>query len=437
MSATAVQHFLERAGPSRSGRIAERLAIPGTSLRRIFKSMGDDVLKVGKARATTYALHRSIDGVRTPVPVDELRPDGEVRAALRLHPVQPFGYYVESLCAEVLSGFHETEPGSPGSLVDLPWFLRDLKPEGYLGRAWLRVHADQGYPAKLAHWGGDDVLRYAVEQGADLPGAWVVGALQRGRLAEPRRLQTGTLSERAERSATAVVGGSSPGGEQPKFTLSDADGRVRLVKFSPPTDERSGARWADLLLAEYVAASLLAEHGVDAATSRIVDEGSRRFLLVDRFDRHGRHGRSGIASLLPLDADGTGSDLRSWKLVTAALLARGQITSEDHERVVWLEAFGHLIANTDMHMGNLSVRIVGTTIRGLAPVYDMLPMFHAPRHGVLVQDSYAPQAHHDRFPGEAVTLAQRFWRTLREHPQRLGSLDEVCDAQLALLPRGA
>ena len=61
-------------------------------------------------------------------------------------------------------------------------------------------------------------------------------------------------------------------------------------------------------------------------------------------------------------------------------------------------------------------------------------MFHAPRHGVLVQDSYVPQVHHDRFPSDAVALARRFWRTLREHPQRLSSLDEVCEAQLALLP---
>jgi hypothetical protein len=437
MSVTAVQRYLERAGPSRSGQIAEQVAIPGTSLRRLLGSMGNEVLRVGKARATTYALRRSIDGVRTPVPVYEVRPDGVVRRALRLHPVRPFGYYVESLCADVQSGFHETEPGSPAGRVDLPWFLTDLKPEGYLGRAWLSANADQGYPSKLTRWDGDDVLRYAVEQGIDLPGAWVVGALQRGRLAEPRRLQTGTLTERAERSATAVLGGSSPGGEQPKFTLSDTDGSAALVKFSPPTDERSGARWADLLLAEHLAGSLLAEHGVDAASSRTVDEGFRRFLIVDRFDRHGTNGRSGIVSLLALDADGTGSDLRSWKLVTASLLAQGRVASEDHQRVAWLEAFGHLIANSDMHMGNLSVRIDGTTITGLAPVYDMLPMFHAPRHGVLVTDSYVPQVHHDDFPDDAVALARRFWRALREHPRRLGSLDEICEAQLALLPGAA
>jgi hypothetical protein len=434
MSAATVQRFLERAGPTRSGRIAKQLGIPGTSLRRIFRSMGDDVLQVGKARATTYALRRGIDGVRTPVPVYEVWRDGAVGAALRLHPVQPFGYYVESLRAEVQSGFHETGLGSPAGLVDLPWFLSDLKPEGYLGRAWLNGNADQGYPTKLTRWDGDDVLRYAVEQGVDLPGAWVVGAVQRARLAEPQRVLAGTLSERAERSATAVFGGSSPGGEQPKFTLFDADGCAKLVKFSPPTDERTGERWADLLLAEHLAGSLLAKHGVQAATSQIVDEGSRRFLLIDRFDRYGTHGRSGIASLLALDAHGTGSDLRSWKLVTATLLARGQITSEHHEQVVWLEAFGHLIANSDMHMGNMSVRIDGTTIIGLAPVYDMLPMFHAPRHGVLVQHSYAPQSHHDRFPGDAVALARRFWQLLREHPQRLGSLDVVCENQLELLP---
>ena len=279
------------------------------------------------------------------------------------------------------------------------------------------------------------MLRYAVEQGINLPGAWVVGEVQRGRLREPRPVLAGTLTERAERSPSSVLGGSSTGGEQPKFTM--RQGAASMVKFSPPTDERSGARWADLLLAEHLAARLLGAHGITAASTEVVDEDARRFLVVKRFDRHGPHGRSGMVSLLSLDADGVGSDIRSWGLVTAALQERGSLSPADHEQARWLEAFGHLIANNDMHMGNLSLTLDGTTITGLAPVYDMLPMFHAPRHGVIAQSLYDPRGQHDGFPSCAVALARRFWQELREHPRRLRTLDAVCEGQLRLLPGAA
>ena len=57
-------------------------------------------------------------------------------------------------------------------------------------------------------------------------------------------------------------------------------------------------------------------------------------------------------------------------------------------QVIW--AFGHLIGNSDMHRGNLS--IVPTLPVQVAPVYDMLPTMFAPMQGgEIASVSFAPE----------------------------------------------
>ncbi len=433
-----IREFLIRTGPVRSGLAATRLSMSASGFRRALRSFGDELLRTGAARATTIALRREVEGVRTPVPLFQVDGSGAICLLLQLHPVQPFGYYVEGVAPGVESGFHAADPseGTPTGL-DLPWFLVDVKPEGFLGRHWLREHPDEGYPMELTLWSGDDVLRYACHHGIDLPGAFVLGAFARGRLDEGmvrQRHPHTALPELARRAIEGGGWGSSPGGEQPKFPFVDPDGRHQLVKFSPPVDTAVGRRWADLLAAEHLAHEVLRDHGVAAAHSAVVDAGGRRFLCVQRFDRHGERGRSGLVSLLALDRSGVGSELRRWSLVTADLLRQGKIDAATHAGAQWLEAFGHLIANSDMHMGNLSLAIEGTTLVGLAPVYDMLPMAFAPRFGEVVNRAYEPHAHLDVFPSGAVAAARDFW-------QRVGADERVSDAfnpvaaqQLARLP---
>ncbi|MBW1881023.1 MAG: HipA domain-containing protein [Deltaproteobacteria bacterium] len=366
-------------------------------------------------------------GLLTPLKVYEIDPHGDIRHALTVHPVEPMGVYIEGHVQEVASRFHETDPRDLGAdpNVDLPWFLQDLKPAGFLGRAWLRAHPDLGFPTSLVRWTGDDVLRYATLYGTDLTGAFVLGPFARDRLRDEPfggLINAGeearafpALAERAREGAH----GSLTGGEQPKFTATLQDGdqvRQHIVKFSPPLDTPGGRRWADLLLAEHLTHQVLADHGIPAARSRLLDAGRRRFLAVERFDRCGANGRSGLCSLLPFDRQGVAGDLRRWSLVTQRLVDDGHLTRQDHETVQWLEAFGHLIANTDMHLGNLSVHLRGTTITGLAPVYDMLPMFHAPRHGgELPTGVYQPDAELGVVPGSAREAALDLWNRVLSH----------------------
>lgn len=410
-------------GPRAASALKRELRLSRSVLQRALARERRRLVVTGRARATRYAARRAIDGLHTPVPVYEVDRTGGIRHALTLHPVEPCGSWCEPHVADVPSGFFETDPAAagPDPFADVPWFLVDAKPGGFLGRAWVRAHTDRGTPADPARWSGDDVLRFASLYGVDLPGAFVIGDFARdlvtrgidpGAEAVVAGTEAAAYADLAQRALVEPPWGSSPGGEQPKFavTVRDRDVRRCIVKFSPPMDSPGGRRWADLLTAEHLAHVVLLEHGVDAARSRLVDGGGRRFLEVERFDRHGERGRSGLVSLRALDPWGIAGELRRWTLATARLVDEGLVAPADHARVDWLEAFGLLIANTDMHPANLSFRMRGTTLAGLAPTYDMVPMFHAPRHGgELPAGQFVPSIEREDLPPSAVDAARAFW----------------------------
>lgn len=426
-------------GPLSAAELQEAVGTSRSSLQRTLARERADVLAVGRARATRYAGRRAIDHVRTPMPVYALDDAGQAALQLTMHPVEPCGFYIEGHVPDVESGFHGTRR-QPGGGSELPWFLQDLKPSGFLGRAWVRAHRDGGVPADLQRWTADDVVRYAALYGADLPGAWVLGDFARELLARvalpeplPPDTEAAALPALAERALTDALWGSSLGGEQPKFVVRRG-GAWCLVKFSPLTDTAVGVRWADLLAAEHVAHGVLAEVGVPSCRSELIDAGGRRFLVTERFDRVGLHGRRGVCSLGPLDSQGVAFELRSWSLVSSALARDGRLEEDVHTAVAWVEAFGHLIANTDMHPGNLAFFLQGTRMTGLAPIYDMLPMFHAPRFGGEIHRRlYDPRSERSDFPSGARQAAAAFWEAVQGHSAVSADFSAVARAQLALV----
>ncbi|MGA9521878.1 MAG: HipA domain-containing protein, partial [Myxococcaceae bacterium] len=76
--------------------------------------------------------------------------------------------------------------------------------------------------------------------------------------------------------------------------------------------------------------------------------------------------------------------------VATRLQADGYMDAESARRIRWLDAFGQLIANTDRHLGNLSVFRTGAGRFELAPAYDMLPMLFAPSGTVVVDRPFQP-----------------------------------------------
>jgi hypothetical protein len=72
-----------------------------------------------------------------------------------------------------------------------------------------------------------------------------------------------------------------------------------------------------------------------------------------------------------------------------ALHERG-LVSEEHVYVAYfLWCFGRMINNTDMHLGNLSLRIEGHVF-SLLSVYDMCSMGFAPKGGEVLPYFFNP-----------------------------------------------
>ena len=277
----------------------------------------------------------------------------------------------------------------------LPWWLSDMRPQGFLGRAYAHQHASGlGLPPDVRHWSDTDALRALLANGGDAVGNLLLGDLARDRFvnaAAPVVVGADDYPRLAAEALTLGDSWSSAGGEQPKFCACTASGHV-LVKFSAPDDNPVATRWRDLLLAEHLALETLAGAGVAAARSRVVDVGAQRFLELDRFDRVGLHGRRALLSLACLDGEFVGKASAPWPVVASALAGQKAITAAASASAAFLYAFGTLIGNTDMHAGNLSFVSDQGRPYALSPAYDMLPMAFSPTAGGRVQDTL-PAAH--------------------------------------------
>ena len=308
----------------------------------------------------------------------------------------------------------------------LPWFITDMRPQGFIGRQFpLRIPL-LGLPPSIADWGDNHVLHALSVAGSDEPGDLVLGRaaledylLQRTpEPVSPRRkanayTQLALLKDRQDR------GMSSAGGEQTKFTVyaDTPNGAAHMiVKFSPLGADPLAQRWRDLLHCEYHALGVLHDNsaatGVQAARAQIIDT-DRTYLEVQRFDRIGPRGRCGVVSLGAIDDVFIGQR-QNW-VQTAQQLQRLRMLGErDVQRISLLYAFGLLIHNTDMHFGNLALLHDGPASKQfrLAPCYDMLPMRFAPSAQGLrpVQvPSVLPKADVLTVWPQAQTLAREFW----------------------------
>lgn len=311
--------------------------------------------------------------------------------------------------------------GFPG----LPWYLDDLRPEGFLGRAYAANNA-LDLPRDPTTWTSAHLLRALGEGGAATTGDLLIGthAAQLAAAAldsPPDPVEASSREQQYPLKAEAAMRGQcpnlAPGGERPKFTatVDGPDGRyAALIKFARHDTEEQ-RRWTDLLVCEHLALEVLREAGVSAAESSLIKTDSHTFLEVKRFDRSpDTLGRRGFVSLLALSSAFVG-DNADWDQAGEQLLALRWISQETAVAMARLHAFGRLIGNTDMHQGNIGFHLVDHGPLPLAPAYDMLPMSLAPsRTGVLrattpiaqIAPQRAGQLAHQQW---AAPLAVGFW----------------------------
>lgn len=366
-------------GPLAAAELRRRLGISQPSLSRLLARERSDVAILGRGRASRYGWYRRVRELDAEIPVHRVSSAGTAEHIGTLITLAPDRFWFADL----------ERPAAGGEHRSLPWFLTDMRPQGFLGRLFPASHRDLELPARVADWNEDQALYVLARRGEDCVGNLIVGAESLARWvraapAEPIVEGRRRLAEYGRRARAALQGrapGSSAAGEQPKFTAlvrpRPGSAIAVIVKFSPALDSSAGRRWADLLCAESVAADVLREQGHSAAPAHFLSSAGRAYLEIERFDRVGERGRAGLVSLAALDDEFVG-ERRGWSESAAALLRAGRIEAADARELRFLAAFGELIANTDMHLGNVSFTLGDAGRLRLAPAYDMLPMAYAP-----------------------------------------------------------
>jgi hypothetical protein len=407
---------------ARAPMLAKTLGVSQPTLSRLLRRLGPEVVPIGAARQRRYALSRRVRGLPASQPLFRVLPTGRGERIGVLQSLEPEGFVVDGVTTLgwPLGDMHE------GYFEGLPYFLYDSRPQGFLGRAFATRRARAlSIPEDPTRWSDDDVLVALSLAGEDLPGDLVVGESSYERLLERMReskpaLEDAQLALRYPELADQVLeggpGGSSAGGEFPKFTatlqLSDEHQEV-IVKFSAADDTAAARRWADLLIAESIAAKIVGETLFETAPSRILHFAGRTFLEVARSDRVGAWGRRAICTLSSIDAALLGLGDARWDRAAEELRRLRLIDENTRESMLALWSFGGLIANTDMHPGNLAFW-PSDGLLALRPVYDMLPMLYAPlRSGEVPMLQFRPGL---PMPGleapwrKAAAAARAFWQ---------------------------
>lgn len=381
-----IRHRLAN-GPMKARQLAELLRVSQPTISRVLAEIGDGIVRIGHARSIHYALRDTFRGLPE-IPIYRVTIEGNVRSLGVLVPVRSEGFVMRQTDGVTLH--------SEG----IPWWLLDMRPQGYLGRAYAARHAASlGLPERLVDWSDTHALRALIAHGHDVVGNLLLGDAARdhflaaalpspiAKLAKPTEYVR--LAREAARGETP---GSSAGGEQPKFTayVETPEGAHHvIVKFSELEGSTVSERWRDLLLTEHLALETLREANISAAVTRIIDHAGQRFLEVERFDRVGAIGRRALHSLAALDAEFVGSAHSGWPVVTRQLAKEGVIRADAHDGAALLWAFGTLIGNSDMHTGNLSFVAEHGRPYEIAPAYDMTSMAFRPTTGGGLTDSLA------------------------------------------------
>ncbi len=385
------------------------------SISRWLAMAGDQVVRFGRARHSRYAATRHVRGLGDRWLLYRIDGNGQPNAFGEFTALHGDGCLIAT--AQPVDWLRDEF--RDGVFPGLPWFLDDMRPQGFLGRLFAQRSAHElGLDPDILRWNEDAVLTALLLRGDNGPGNFVLGdqALDRALRGTPETIPAPQRTERYAALAQATLAGeragSSAAGEQPKFTacVEDADGSLRhvIVKFSESVEGNPVAqRWADLLICEHLASQLLGEHGHASARDELVWSQGQLCLESARFDRTGAHGRRGFASLA------------AWS------------DAHDGVRDDWSNAAER------MHFGNLGFFLDDALPLQLAPSYDMLPMLYRPAaNGSLVPRDYQPPTPlpaalmHWR---QAAAWAATYWRNVAQHLEISADFQRIAEGNQARL----
>ena len=380
------------------------------------KKLEKRVIKITNGRSPRYALTAPRFGVGDSILIWEIDNFGKPTYIAELRPLAADGFFIEE---------HQNMPkvflgeAGNGLFDDLPFFLADMAPKGFLGKkiAEQLARIDNAFPAHLKDWKTEHIGRYLLANTDNS-----IGNLKFGNNAT-LNLHSGTAKHNRS-DYIALADGimdndevlSSAGGEHQKFTTFCKDIHAHvIVKFSPKGSEANARRWKDILITEHYAAQAINSTGfVTAAETHIFEDGERLFLESKRFDRSGEKGRRSMLSLEVIDAEfvGNGSD---WIDSCYQLYQQKLLSTQDYINVEFLSVFALFIRNTDTHLGNISFAM-HRDMFSLLPIYDMCSMGFAPRSNGEVAPlkfSWPVEVRAKQVGVEGVRhCAEKFWSAL-------------------------
>lgn len=380
----AIEDYLAVHGPATARALQAHTGLSQAAVSRRLKALGGRIVRVTVDGKPHYALAGNAYGPDAGFPLVRVDEGGNLEKIADIVPLAHGGFFVRPM---------PNMPGAPCVLLgldgnglydDLPWFLDDMRPQGFLGGMLAkRIAAKYGdFPSDPRHWQSAHVIRYLLAAGDDLPGNLQCGeqALIRARR-RPESADDADYPVLADEVMGGEAPGSSAGGERPKFAIySRSQSAHVIVKFTPKDDNAVARRWRDILVTERHASEILYENKYPtAAKTRLLELGGRLFLESRRFDRHEEFGRLSMFSLQAVDNEftGTGGANANWPNTMLALCEKGLVSPEHAHDAACLWLFGKLINNTDMHPSNLSLGMEGDGFK-LLPAYDICSMGFAP-----------------------------------------------------------
>ncbi len=431
-----VLKYLSINGPQSGKEVCNKIKISQATFSRLVKKLSSEIVVMGRGSTTIYAKKREIKELGSVINVLKITEEKSAEHVADLIPILPRGFYIKSKSSIIKSRLYE----------DLPYWLHDLRPSGYLGRLIAKKFSNYHFPEDPRNWSNDDCLRYWCIFGSDLIGNLIFSSEKfGGRISHifENNDNSNFISEDQRAIMYPVIAlntlnyghaGSSAAGEEPKFLVkkklaTDSPNSNQydslIVKFSSANDDELTKRKKELLVCEHLALKTLSDNKINSAYSELFEFEGRLFLEILRFDRD-RINRFGLISLLSLDMEFIGSG-SNWETIAKSLRNMGKISNLQYQEILFRYYFGILIGNTDMHSGNLSFFADGEQIIGLAPVYDMLPMVFAPFNNEIISPKdkiYRISKKNVPIFNKAEKISNLFWENVYNHNKISDGLKE-------------
>lgn len=397
-----------------SKELIQGLNVSQPTLSRLLNAMGHEIVVMGKGRATCYGLPRKVHGKESRFPVYTIDSRGDAHLHGHLTAIQGGQYWWEDNRAQ-------------GEVFNqIPWFLHDLRLNGYGGRLFAYRQAEKlNLPRKLTDWNDDDTLFASSIHGDNRIGNIIVGEESLARYLSQSRSVPEPLEkdsrawvypQLAQKTLAGELASTQIGGEQPKFSVSVNDHSTpchMLVKFSPASDSEESRRYADLLICEHLALEAIGVAGKNAVRSRLIIAGKQVFLCLKRFDRRGILGRLPAISLRALHAR-IQAPCDNWIDASLRLEKHRLVSSESAKKLRWLSLFSDFIGNTNQHFGNVSLIPHKNDHYIFAPFYGTRPTLYEPISGEISQRIFTPPTIRNEVAAERETALEAaifFWKS--------------------------